>query len=267
MHEPDPSVGDWIASRLGPFGAKPGSLVPRGCEAYVRVLHPAAHADGRPARWTEVAAACGTTVHPTAQWWALAGAPSWGGETRWIGEAPSEGSLPVAELAAVVEVLAACTPGGAGAEVVAALWEGFGWIHGGGSASLLLAHTAADAPSDGPFGWRPAPPGFDPQVLAAPRLELPSRRYLLFRGSLGDVADEAGVPWPTSRERAWWPQSPNLLWPTDRSWCLATEIDLDSSVVGGPRALVDALLAHPDLEVLEVREDDSFMVDGDAINA
>lgn len=287
VHEPDPRVGDWVVSGLGPFGAHVGSLVPRGFEAYARVLHPASEEDDVPVPWAEVATACGTTLHPTAQWWALSGAPSWGGgRGRWTGVAPTPGSLRVAELAAVVDVLAAHTAGAGDAEVVAALWEGFGWVHGGGMVATLWGFSDDGPPPRTPLGHArravrrrreiraaraasdrgPTPPGFGPDVIDGPRLQLPDRSYLLFRGPLGAVAGERGLPWPTAVDYRWWPQSPNLLWPADRSWCLATEIDLDSTVVGGSRALVDALLAHPGLEALPVREDDSLMADGDAIN-
>lgn len=287
VHEPDPRVGDWIVPRLGPFGARVGSLVPRGFEAYARVLHPAADDDGAPVRWTDVAAACGTALHPTAQWWALAGAQAWHGEpTRWTGGPPSQGSLPVAELAAVTEVLATHTAGGPDAEVVAALWDGFGWIHGGGMVATFWGFSDDGPPPRTPIGHAlravrrrrrlraaraasdrgPTPPGFGPDVTDGPRLELPGRSYLLFRGPLGAVAGEHATPWPTAVEYRWWPQSPNLLWAADRSWCLATEIDLDSTVVGGSAALVDALLTRPDLEALPVREDDSLMADGDTVN-
>src|SRR5665647_566241 len=36
----DPSVADWIAPRLGPFGGQVSSVVPRGFAAYARVRHP-----------------------------------------------------------------------------------------------------------------------------------------------------------------------------------------------------------------------------------
>lgn len=98
-------------------------------------------------------------------------------------------------------------------------------------------------------------------MLAAPRLELPHRAYLLFRGPLGAV-----LPWCCTGPQGRWGQTPNLLWPTDRTWCVATEIDLDSTVVGGPHALVDAICAHPDLEAFEVGESDSLMVDGDDVD-
>jgi hypothetical protein len=64
----------------------------------------------------------------------------------------------------------------------------------------------------------------------------------------------------------WW-QSPNLFWPADRSWCVASEIDFDSTLVGGSRDLVDAVLAHPGLEVWPVSAGDSLAWDADTINS
>jgi len=153
----------------------------------------------------------------------------------------------------VVDLLAAHTAGGVDAEVVAALWEGFGWVDGQGVVTVTVS-------PEGVTRERLAP-AFSPEVLAAPRLELPHRAYLLFRGPLGAV-----LPWCRAGAPGYWQQTPNLLWPTDRTWCLATEIDLDSTVVAGPRALVDAICAHPDLEAFEVGEGDSLMVDGDDVN-
>jgi len=43
-------------------------------------------------------------------------------------------------------------------------------------------------------------------------------------------------------------------------------VDLDSTVVGGPHRLIEALLADDTLEAFEVSEADSLMVDGDQVN-
>jgi hypothetical protein len=40
----------------------------------------------------------------------------------------------------------------------------------------------------------------------------------------------------------------NLWWPDDRAWCVATEIDLAWTYVGGPAALIGDVLANPHLE-------------------
>jgi hypothetical protein len=84
-----------------------------------------------------------------------------------------------------------------------------------------------------------------------PRVELPWRDYLLFTGGLRD--------WSESR-------SPNLFWPDDRAWCVASEIDFDSTLVAGSRALVEALCTAPGLEAWTVEPGDSLAVDGDLIN-
>jgi len=60
--------------------------------------------------------------------------------------------------------------------------------------------------------------------------------------------------------------SPNLLWPADLAWCVATEIDCDSTLVGGSRALVDAICADDALEAFEVTEDDDLTWTGDTVN-
>ena len=42
--------------------------------------------------------------------------------------------------------------------------------------------------------------------------------------------------------------TPTYYWPADRSWCLFSDIDLDFTVIGGSRELVDALLKDEFLE-------------------
>jgi hypothetical protein len=49
-----------------------------------------------------------------------------------------------------------------------------------------------------------------------------------------------------------WHQSPNIWWPDDRAWCVATELDGYSSYVGGSRACIDSVLASPDVETIGV---------------
>lgn len=45
----------------------------------------------------------------------------------------------------------------------------------------------------------------------------------------------------------WSGHLPNLMFPTDRAWLVSTPWDDDRACVGGPAALVDSLLHHPDL--------------------
>ena len=77
-----------------------------------------------------------------------------------------------------------------------------------------------------------------------PRVHTRTRDYLLFRG---DVASAA----------TFWP-SPNIWWPQDRAWCVATDIDARSTYLGGGRACVDGVLSSNSLEAMEVSIDSPF---------
>jgi hypothetical protein len=99
-------------------------------------------------------------------------------------------------------------------------------------------------------------------VLAGPRLSHPNRDYLLFQGPLRaalSIGHQITADWRL-------PQSPNLLWPADRSWLLATEIDFDSTLVGGSTQLVQELLQATPLEAWPVGIGDDLTIDGDRIN-
>ena len=60
-----------------------------------------------------------------------------------------------------------------------------------------------------------------------PWVQIPGRQLALYSGPI-----EAAITfceWPTL-------QSPNLWWPHDRAWCVASEIDVRSTYVGGTQA-------------------------------
>jgi hypothetical protein len=96
-------------------------------------------------------------------------------------------------------------------------------------------------------GWNSSAPS-----PVGPRLRLPQREYLLFEAALFEVGDM--------------PRQPNLFWPDDRSWCVATEIDLDSTYLGGSAALVTQLLDDSRLEVWPVAVTDQVTADSDHVN-
>jgi len=56
-------------------------------------------------------------------------------------------------------------------------------------------------------------------------------------------------------------QSPNLWWPRDHAWCVASEIDFCSTYLGGSRALVERVLADESLEAIPVRLEDRGIKD------
>lgn len=263
----DPSAGSWIAPRLHGFGGRVHSVVPDGFAAYARILHPAADETGRDIRWSEVCRQTGRTAHALMQWTSIAGVvehvstegrwprrhPVSRQTQEWQGSEPRVGHAPPSVLAPVLDVLDAVTA--PGSDCWSALWEGWGWLHRGAWALLRSDGDPAKPP--------PPPPGLPDAVLALPRLRHPGRDYLLFRGPL-----EATLGMGHQISDDWFnPQSPSLLWPGDHSWCLATEIDFDSTLVGGPRELIDAVLGEPRLEAWPIELSDDLTVNGDVINA
>lgn len=244
----DVSPADWVADGIGSFASGVAGLVPPRFAAYARILHPARSRDERPVRWAEVAAWAGRTVHPLAQFHAIS-RPHQGagrGPAPWD-EEPSPGHLEPSLLAALCDTLARHT--GATDRCWFCLWEGFGWIHGSPAVAIM-----------GSPG--PVPPAFPPEVINGPRVRLPGRDYLLFSGPLEAAA---GMGWQVSAD--WFdPQSPNLFWPDERAWLVATEIDLDSTYVGGSADLVDALLADERLEAWRARPTDPISDDSDRLN-
>jgi hypothetical protein len=70
----------------------------------------------------------------------------------------------------------------------------------------------------------------------------------------------------TGHQNSFIPEAPALWWPQDRSWCVGSNMDIDSTVVGGAAKLIGEILTDPRLEALPVGPDDSLMYDGDRIN-
>jgi hypothetical protein len=126
--EDDVSRGVWVSSarRRGEPGTV-SALVPAVFEAYARILHPAIRYDGDDdieVSWSEVAAHNGTTAHSHVQWVAVTRGPVESQPPVWD-DGPSEGHLPVAVAARLVDVLArhTATPD----DCLLARWDGFGY--------------------------------------------------------------------------------------------------------------------------------------------
>jgi hypothetical protein len=255
-------AGAWIKPALeGDWGGRVKNLVPQIYEAYARVFHPASE-DGKPVTWEEVARRLGTVAHREMQWHALVG--SWDStgfsDSRWAGEPPGIAEPPAATVDALCAVLAEHTG------TPERVYFGISTIHGGTKET-----------------W----PG-------APVYEQTHREWVILRGPLRSVDEiemtgggmqiavgigtglrsvpETGAEEPAPAEepdephRRSWSQSPNLIWPEDRAWFVQSEYDFDSTLLGGSRALIDALLAAPDLEVWEVDSEVSLTENADKLN-
>ncbi len=127
-----------------------------------------------------------------------------------------------------------------------ALWDGWGEISGDGR-----VYAAMDPHrSFGRIFRAPRPvettSAFPREVMDAPRVDLQGQRsYLVFTGRVAEVGQ-----WPARPPRPGWPADlpqAAFTWPADHAWCIASDVDPDWFTVGGSRALVDAVLTHPDL--------------------
>ena len=81
------------------------------------------------------------------------------------------------------------------------------------------------------------------------------RRWLLYRGAAEQLTNSFDS----------WTQSANLVWPEDRSWCLATEIDAECTVIAGSAKLISAIHDEPGLEVQAASPEDRLPHLGDVL--
>ena len=186
---------------------------------------------------------------------------------------PSDGHLDLGQLAVVAGLLGRNTTTPEAACV--GIWNGYGELHpGSGSVSIIFAGADDDprvrAAAEESFR-RTLREAVSPEVASAlqrgPLLELPQREYVLLAADVHEFTDRswteaAGLGWAGGFNGP----TPNLLWPADRAWFLASEIDFDSTLVGGSRALIDAIVSDPALEAAEVGPDTDLTWQGDSLN-
>jgi hypothetical protein len=227
----DVSSADWIVASVRNFEYDVGSLLPVTFAAYARVLHPASRSagdgDAVDVAWSDVAAANGRIAHAAMEWVAITG--DWKFEQH------------------------ATQPG---------IWDqppSTGSLPRRTAASLagVLARFTATQ-SDCWFGvWEgygntPIRPG------ELPLIAMPQRKMALLRGPL-HAAGTAFSPMA-------WPDSASLWWPDDRNWCVATDIDLMSTYIGGSAQCIEAILADEHLEAFAVTVEQSVHWQGDTLN-
>jgi hypothetical protein len=238
LHDVEPA--DWIAPRLNDFGLDAGSVIPQGFDAYCRIFHPLRRNEPNALSrtWAEIAAQNGRIVHPEMQIHMI---------SHPIGSTPAEydlndyineldwGELPLPERTILVEALRphTTTP----EQCWFCIWEGWGGLNFDG---------------------------------VSERVRLPSRNYVLYAGPIEtalatlDTGPAKFVSEPTMQP--WDTQSPNLWWPHDRAWFVATEIDFAWTYVGGSESLIEAVLTTDGIEALRTELTAKPFVDGDTIN-
>jgi hypothetical protein len=92
----------------------------------------------------------------------------------------------------------------------------------------------------------------------APTFHLPGREFYLFEGQI----EGATTPWSGGGSSL-----ASMWWPGDEAWCVATEIDFDTTYVGGSRSCIDSLLGEASIEALEAAIDHKIGKPSDAINS
>ena len=212
----DIGAADWIASRLAKFGESVISVVPDGFDAYARVLHPA----------DSLADGVPVRWREVADWSGLPLRPT--GQFHSVAlpplapadEAPWRDNPHKGTLCRTdaERLVELLRPRTETPdECWFAVWDGYGW----------QSHTDR---------WDP------------PRVHLPSRDYLLYAGPIEALAST--TLFDEGR------QTPNLWWPRDEAWCVASEVDLPWTYVGGTADLIEGLLQDQLIEVLAVDPED-----------
>lgn len=117
--------GEWLRARLDGWG-QVGGVVPRGFEAYVRILHPITADRGEETaqwRWAEVAQRTGRVMHPLVQSQRLFGPEPSRLEfpDGWWPSLPEEGRLAPELLARLVGHLRTA---GRGQAITVGIWDG-----------------------------------------------------------------------------------------------------------------------------------------------
>lgn len=143
-----------------------------------------------------------------------------------------------------------------------ALWEGYGWLNRGASSNfVLLKRSKISWLANGkPFRsfsrsisrrkhrnrnlsnynlpLNTLPDG----IVEFPRFELPNRNYLLMMGSIKEALHIGFV-----LGEYFSLQSPNLIWPKDKSWIFINEIDFCATLIGGSQELIRRILHQKEL--------------------
>lgn len=232
----------WVEDGLSSDFASVGALVPGGFEGCARVLHPAWDGSGNSVAWSIVAEWSGRVYHPLMCFEGIStpAAGSGSGPPPWRRD-PNHGSLDEEVANELLPLLAQFTH--TPEQCYFGVWEGYGQYSGG----------AAMLTSDG-RGRRLSTPS---EIRRAQRVKGIGRNYLLYTGRLEHIGGFYSN---------FLSQPPNIWWPADRAWFVATDIDLDSTYIGAGRECISALLRHPAMEAVPAEYRASVAMTADTIN-
>ena len=214
--------------RLAPFNAGcVGSLVPKGFQRYARIFHPAWRVD----RGQRIALRWADMAEYTeATPHALMQLNSISAPTMRDAEVepPYEGTLPRAVSQPLRDILERHS---AGADCWLGVWTGLGGRSEKGAPVTVTIDTG-------------------------------HREWALYRAPLSmiDTPLYAG----SGRSPR---QTANLIWCEDPGWWIHTEIDLNTTYIGGDEQLIQAVLESAALEAWPVSADDDITIHADTVNS
>jgi hypothetical protein len=239
----DVDQAEWMKARLsGLLEGTVSSIVPTGFDAYAQILHPVetpVHGDAL-IRWIDVATWGGQELTARSRWLAVAMPEYAPPQPRpWKSQGPTKGTLHLDDARALMELAREFTD--TPRQCWCCIWDGFGW------GARLQYGPRVDV------GSSPAPGPIPIEVQTSPKVHTPYRDYFLYETSLDASFTDA--------IRTLEGHSPNVWWPADRAWCVGTEVDCDSTYVGGSRAFIDAILDAGGLEAFEVLATDGLFLD------
>jgi hypothetical protein len=222
------SAAAWVTAGVRGFAESVLSVVPAGFAAYGRIFHPAEGPGQEGAvSWHDVARVHGRTAHRGMQWPAVIGSDP---DEHSAGRSVTRFSEPE-EGSLPRELLPLLIP-------------------------VLTRHTTTPEQC-----WFAVWNGFGASILRpgdAPTFDIPNRQFFLLTGPIRAAQTSLDEP-------PFW-QSPNLWWPEDHAWCVATEIDFMSTYVGASQQCIDELIAQNGLEAFAVLPSDGITWADDTIN-
>jgi hypothetical protein len=154
-----------------------------------------------------------------------------------------------AQLPTVLEVLATqtATPD----DCYFCVWDGFGGVDERVDDDAAYIDDVRALPPE-QAGAEPAlapRPAAAPSMSRVPKVVVPERAYWLFRGPLTDVgAWDTAHGWPGQYQL--YKTEPAFIWPSDRAWCIANDVDPHYAGIGASSRTIDQLLAHPSLDLV-----------------
>lgn len=225
----DLSPSDWIVDQLAGLAAGVASLLPSTFPAYARILHPAYFATSPV-----------SVVEPL----------SWGAVATAYGR--------IAHRLMQWEAIVSPRHPESGVDRLVVTEPWLGELDPGAMrrlVELLRPHTRQ--PNRCWFAFYEGNAGLGTIFAKAPRMQIEGRPMLLFLGAL-----DAAL---TAKEH--FDPRPNLWWANDQRWCVATEVDLRCTYVGGPAALIESILNDDLLDAWPAHPADEITAGSDTVNA